>query len=70
LVHQVPMMPLSGLFASIGAREIHWLKIDVEGMEKSVIESWSPSARRPWIVVVESTLPNSQIPSHAAWEST
>lgn len=65
---QVPLMPLSKLFQQAEERDIHWLKIDVEGMEASVINSWAPSPARPWIVVVESTLPNSQEPSYSAWE--
>jgi FkbM family methyltransferase len=64
----VPLMALNKLFEHVGPREIHWLKIDVEGMEQSVLESWQPSGARPWIVVVESTKPNSQIPSHEHWE--
>lgn len=67
---QVTTAPLSHLFDMAKGREIHWLKIDVEGMEHSVIESWSPSPARPWIVVVESTLPNTQISSHEKWEGT
>ncbi|TPN65745.1 FkbM family methyltransferase [Mesorhizobium sp. B1-1-1] len=51
-------------------RDIHWLKIDVEGMEEQVIESWSPSTVRPWIVVVESTKPNSTEQNHMPWDST
>lgn len=47
---------------------IHWLKIDVEGMEAAVIDSWSPSTIRPWVVVVESTMPMSAELSHEAWE--
>lgn len=66
----VPLMPLSELFERIAPREIHWLKIDVEGMEQSVLESWLPSTARPWIVVVEATSPNSQIPTHESWEPT
>jgi FkbM family methyltransferase len=65
---EVPLVPLSAVFEQAGNHEIHWLKIDVEGMEQSVIESWPPSQARPWIVVVESTLPNSQIAAHDAWE--
>ena len=38
-------------------------------MEQSVLQSWLPSSARPWIVVVESTKPNSQIPSHECWEA-
>jgi len=65
---EVPLVPLSAVFEQAGNHEVHWLKIDVEGMEQSVIESWPPSQARPWIVVVESTLPNSQITTHDAWE--
>nr|WP_246781125.1 FkbM family methyltransferase [Rhizobium sp. BK602] len=67
---EVPLVPLSVVLSQGGDRDIHWLKIDVEGMEQSVIESWQPSKARPWIVVVESTLPNSQIAAHDAWEPT
>lgn len=64
----VTQMRLSALFDRIGDRDIHWLKIDVEGMEREVIESWSPSRSRPWVVVVESTLPNTQVATFSEWE--
>ncbi|MGQ3355553.1 MAG: FkbM family methyltransferase [Phreatobacter sp.] len=64
----VPRKPLSALFDEAGERPIHWLKIDVEGMEKDVVESWSPSSARPWLVVMESTLPNSSEAAFADWE--
>ncbi|MBW9114861.1 FkbM family methyltransferase [Rhizobium cauense] len=66
----VPLMPLSALLNQAGPREIHWLKIDVEGMEASVIGSWAPSEARPWVVVVESTAPNSQEMTFETWEPT
>ncbi len=65
----VPCVRLASIFKSCGARDIHWLKIDVEGFELSALASWGKSAVRPWIVVVESTLPMSQIDSHKQWES-
>jgi FkbM family methyltransferase len=37
--------------------EVHWLKVDVEGFEEAVINSWQISRKRPWIVVVESVNP-------------
>lgn len=49
-------------------QEIHFLKIDVEGLEAEVIESNDWSVYRPWIIVVESTLPLSQTQSHDEWE--
>jgi FkbM family methyltransferase len=50
-----------------GVKEIHFLKIDVEGAEKDVLQSFSFSIK-PWIVVVEATLPNSNIDASSSWE--
>jgi len=49
-------------------RDIHWLKIDVEGQELSVIRSWKPSEVRPWIVIVEAVDPFHSQDSSAEWE--
>lgn len=50
-------------------QEVHFLKVDVEGAEKDVLLGISFDVLRPWIVVVESTYPNSTTPSHKGWES-
>jgi FkbM family methyltransferase len=47
---------------------VHWLKVDVEGAEQDVLESWKGSAVLPWIVVVEATLPNESTEVHVLWE--
>jgi FkbM family methyltransferase len=49
-------------------QEIHFLKIDIEGLEAEVLASNDWSLYRPWIVVVESTLPMSQVECHHTWE--
>lgn len=49
--------------------EVHFLKVDVEGGEREVLEGLDWRSRRPWVVVVEATRPNSTEPSHAAWEN-
>lgn len=64
---QVRVLLLDDVFALSGFQEIHWLKIDVEGFEEHVIRGWH-SEVRPWVVVVESTLPLSQVQSHQGWE--
>jgi FkbM family methyltransferase len=64
----VPVITMADVFELADSEEVHWLKIDVEGYEKQVIQSWGKSAARPWIVVVESTLPLTQTESHGAWE--
>ena len=50
-------------------KEIMFLKIDVEGAEKNVLESMDFTKYRPWIVLVESTLPGTDIPNYDQWES-
>lgn len=65
----VPSITLDEVFMRRLGNEIHWLKIDVEGSEKSVIKSWIRSPLRPWIVLVESTYPMSQIETHQQWET-
>jgi FkbM family methyltransferase len=49
-------------------KDIHWMKIDCEGMEIDVIEGWHGSDVRPWIVVVESIAPITRVPSYEEWE--
>lgn len=65
---EVPSLPLSKVLDDFRDRDVHWLKIDVEGAEAEVIASWLPSPVRPWIVVVESTVPNAPTPTHGEWE--
>ena len=47
---------------------VHFLKIDVEGAEAPVLAGNDWSRNRPWIVVVEATVPMSQTESFADWE--
>ncbi|NMM04860.1 FkbM family methyltransferase [Polaromonas sp.] len=66
----VPCIALSAIFDTCTAPDIHWLKVDVEGFEQQVLSSWRSSAVRPWVVVVESTLPLTQIETRENWEAT
>jgi len=52
------------------ARTVHFLKIDVEGLESAVIAGGDWHDQRPWIVVVEATVPMSQEQNHETWEPT
>lgn len=47
---------------------IHFLLIDVEGAEGQVLQSIDLRTWRPWVLVVESTEPNSTRQSHEAWD--
>lgn len=50
-------------------QNICFLKIDVEGAEKSVLEGCDFNRYRPWIIVIESTEPMTDIPNFMEWES-
>ena len=64
----VPTMTLDAVF-SIAQREVvHWLKIDVEGLETQVLEGWRDSLVRPWIVLVEVLSPLGAANLPIAWE--
>lgn len=49
--------------------DVHFLKVDVEGWEQSVLLGNDWTINRPWIVVVEATLPLSKVETFASWES-
>jgi FkbM family methyltransferase len=50
--------------------DIHFLKIDVEGAEKSVIDGSNFAKYRPWIVLIEATEPMTTTANHFDWEPT
>ena len=67
-LRRVPMRTLADICAEFVKEDIHFLKIDVEGFEQDVLEGADFLRFRPWIVVVESTAPNSSIEVHDQWE--
>ncbi len=67
--HEVPLRTLASICAEHAPREVHFLKIDVEGAEAEVLAGADFRACRPWIVLVEATLPLSQEPTYRDWES-
>jgi FkbM family methyltransferase len=64
----IPTVTLDDVFSFAGTRDIHWLKIDVEGHEHEVLRGWKTSMARPWIVCVEGTVPNSTTVAKGGWE--
>lgn len=63
----VPTITLASLLESMGEDPIHWLKIDVEGMEADVLASWGDHPTRPAALVIEATKPNTQEQTHGVW---
>lgn len=65
----VPLRLLKDICAEHVRGDIHFLKIDVEGFEEAVLRGMDFMRWRPWILVIEATLPNSRATNHAAWEN-
>ncbi|UEM22292.1 FkbM family methyltransferase [Skermanella mucosa] len=65
---QVPVDTLDNILAAHGVSVVHFLKIDVEGMEAAVLRGLSLKSVRPWIILVEATVARTQIPNHEGWE--
>lgn len=67
--HKVPVVQLKDVCGQHVPGEIHFLKIDVEGFEKSVIDGMDFFRFRPWVLVIEATRPNSTEEVHGEWEA-
>ncbi|HEY1226426.1 MAG TPA: FkbM family methyltransferase, partial [Ramlibacter sp.] len=64
----VPVRTLASVCEEHVQGEIHFLKIDVEGFEGEVLRGMDFKRWRPWILVIEATLPNSRVTNHDSWE--
>ena len=66
---RVAVSTLADICARHVAGDIHFLKIDVEGAERKVLEGADFTRFRPWIVLVEATIPMSQTDASDEWEA-
>jgi FkbM family methyltransferase len=69
-IHQMNFESLDSICRKNNTGIIHFLKIDVEGCEGDVISSINFDFIKPWIIVVESTLPCSDEAADVSWETT
>lgn len=67
-VRVVPCTTLDDLLREHPTEEVHFLKVDVEGSERAVLEGGAFDELRPWILVVEATEPGSPHENYAEWE--
>ncbi len=63
----VASRPLTDICREHEVGDIHFLKIDVEGSEHAVLAGLDLTVFRPWVIVVESTLPRTQTDNSDAW---
>ena len=64
----VPVKPLSDVLQAHPLKPIHFIKIDVEGMEEKVIHSMDLINDRPWVFIVEAVEPRTHIRSDDQWK--
>lgn len=65
---QVSVERLNDICNRLHVAPIHFLKIDVEGAEEMVLQGLDLNQIRPWIILVESTLPLTQVEDYEDWE--
>jgi FkbM family methyltransferase len=65
---KVPVRTLASVCEEHAHGEIHFLKIDVEGFEGEVLQGMDFGRWRPWVLVIEATLPGRRETSHDTWE--
>jgi FkbM family methyltransferase len=65
---EVPVLTLRSALQALAGKEVHWLKIDVEGYEEQVLRGWDSRLLRPWVMVVEATVPGLPAIDFAAWD--
>lgn len=65
---RVAVETLDEVFRKYVTGDVHFLKIDVEGLEDAVLRGVSLTDVRPWIVVVEATAVLSEVQTHETWD--
>ncbi len=65
---EVEVLPLREVLVPLENQQIHFLKIDVEGAERSVLEGMDFQRFRPWVVVIEAAPPEGIGPTGPGWD--
>ena len=65
---RVPIVTLGSICEKFVTGDIHFLKIDVEGLEENVLKGANFRRYRPWIIILEATKPNSTDENYGQWE--
>lgn len=64
----IEVRTLTEVIQQVGLTDIHFLKVDVEGAERSVLEGLDLELIRPWIIVVEATMPLTETDNSSDWD--
>lgn len=67
---RVPTRALDDILDEAALGDVHFMSIDVEGAEATVLQGLSLTRHRPWTLCVEAVLPGTSTPSESTWEPT
>jgi FkbM family methyltransferase len=65
---EVPVLTLTSALQALSGKQVHWLKIDVEGFEEQVLSGWDSRILRPWVMVLEATVPGESTLDYQRWD--
>lgn len=65
--HDMPVVTLDSVLEDEPQGPLHFLKVDVEGAEATVLGGLDLAKWRPWILVIEATAPQSQTVTDSQW---
>ena len=69
LERKVPSMTLNQILGTYADGPIHFMNVDVEGAELAALQGLDLTLWRPWIILVEATIPATTEPAFEKWES-
>jgi FkbM family methyltransferase len=66
---KVPVLTMKQVLTKHPQQKIDFVNIDVEGWEKQVLESFDFNQIKPDVFIIESTVPDTTIPTQHLWEN-
>lgn len=64
----VKVQTLENILLKYAKKRIDFIKVDVEGSEQTVLNSFDIKKWKPKVLIIESTFPDTQIQTHSNWE--
>ncbi|MEO7148571.1 MAG: FkbM family methyltransferase [Rhodanobacteraceae bacterium] len=66
--HRAPCVTLAQICNEQHVELVHFLKVDCEGAEAAALRGMPLEHIRPWVILVEASEPNSNVPNYQQWE--
>lgn len=64
----VPVVRLADVLDGVGAQQVHFMSVDVEGHELHALRGLDLGRWQPWILCIEATAPLTRATTHQQWE--